>query len=394
VSIHKRTNKRNSVWVVRFRDPLPRERSFDRKADAVRFERFVRHQLDVDQYLDGDSANVTFGEWAERWWPTIERSERAPSTISGYESSLRIQILPHLGSRRLRALHRIDMEEWLGELRVAGYSNSTIHAARTVAGMVLASALDAQVIASNPLVGIRLPTATSRTRKALSAEQVEALAGTVDSWWRPYVLVLAYCGLRPGEAAALRRRDLDDLGRLTIERGFTEHRGQLLERDTKTHRLRVVQVPTSVLHVLRAHLDTFVEHDPGALLFTTPAGSPVRIANWRHRVWQPAANQIGLPGWATPYVLRHTAASLMAQRGVPVSAAAAALGHDPAIFLRTYAHLYPGDLRAVADAMDLIRSEVITEPMGTAGDHSSSLSRGENAGTKSQARRDPKKSAS
>lgn len=36
-------------------------------------------------------------------------------------------------------------------------------------------------------------------------------------------------------------------------------------------------------------------------------------------------------------------------------AAAASLGHDPAIFLRTYAHLYPGDLRAVADAMDAAR---------------------------------------
>ena len=111
-------------------------------------------------------------------------------------------------------------------------------------------------------------------------------------------------------------------------------------------------------------------HDPGALLLVTPVGSPVRIANWRHRVWQPAANAIGLTAWATPYVLRHTAASLMTQRGVPVSAAAAALGHDPATFLRTYAHLYPGDLRAVADAMDVVRSEVTTEPMSSAGDRS------------------------
>ena len=45
----------------------------------------------------------------------------------------------------------------------------------------------------------------------------------------------------------------------------------------------------------------------------------------------------------------------MAQRGVPVSAAAAALGHDPAVFLRTYAYLYPSHVRAVADAMDLAR---------------------------------------
>jgi hypothetical protein len=42
--------------------------------------------------------------------------------------------------------------------------------------------------------------------------------------------------------------------------------------------------------------------------------------------------------------------------GVPVSTAAAALGHDPAIYLRTYAHLYPGDLRSAADAMDAVRT--------------------------------------
>ena len=46
----------------------------------------------------------------------------------------------------------------------------------------------------------------------------------------------------------------------------------------------------------------------------------------------------------------------MAQQGVPVSTAAAALGHDPAIYLRTYAHLYPGDLRTAADAMDAVRT--------------------------------------
>jgi hypothetical protein len=31
-------------------------------------------------------------------------------------------------------------------------------------------------------------------------------------------------------------------------------------------------------------------------------------------------------------------------------AASAGLRHDPVLFLRTCAHLYPGDLRAVADA--------------------------------------------
>jgi len=379
MSIHKRvTQKRGTTWVVRFRDPLPRERTFDRKADAERFERYVRHQLDTDQYLDPDSARITFREWSERWWPTIATSQLAPSTVSGYEGALRLYVLPHLGERRLRTLRRIDMEEWLGELRSAGYSNSTIHGARTVAGMVLNSALDARIIASNPLTGLRLPMTSSRTRYALTAEQVEAIAETVDPWWRPFVLVLAYCGLRPGEAAALQRRDLDDLGRLTVERGMSEHRGRLIEQDTKTHRARVVQVPASVLKELREHLEANVGSDPESPVFTTPARTRVRMSNWRHKVWEPAALELDLPSWATPYVLRHTAASLMAQQGVPVSAAAAALGHDPAIFLRTYAHLYPGDLRGVADAMDLARHSARE---GAVTRQTGQISRGDFAGT-------------
>ena len=394
VSIHRRVAKSGgTTWVVRYRDPVPRERTFDRKADAERFERSVRHQLDTDQYLDPEWARITVREWAERWWPTVEQSERAPSTISGYESALRLQVLPHLGDRRLRTLRRIDMEEWLSGLRAAGYSNSTIHAARTVLGMVLTSATDARIIAGNPLTGLRQPKGSSRTRNALTVEQVEALAAAVDPWWRPFLLVLAYCGLRPGEALALRRRHLDDLGRLTVERGMTEHRGVLLERDTKTHRSRVVEVPASVLAELRTHVELRVGSDPNALVFTTPFGDPVRLSNWRHRVWDPLADELGLPGWATPYVLRHTAASLLAQSGVPVTAAAASLGHDPAIFLRTYAHLYPGDLGAVADAMDAARSAVVDSPQqddeGTAGARTpSSVARVDFAGMARQRRRE------
>jgi len=144
---------------------------------------------------------------------------------------------------------------------------------------------------------------------------------------------------------------------LTIEGAVTEHRGHLIEGDTKTHRSRLVQVPQSVLEELKSHMNEHVPDRSDATIFSAPDGSMVRLSNWRHRVWQPAVEQGGLPPGVTPYVLRHTAASLMAQQGVPVSTAAAALGHDPAIYLRTYAHLYPGDLRSAADAMDAVRTE-------------------------------------
>jgi len=361
MSIHKRTAKSGDTsWVVRYRDPVPRERTFRRKIDAEMFERRVLRELDTGKYVDPSLAKITFADWHELWWPTIETSGRAATTITGYESSLRIQVLPYLGHYPLTELRRIHLQQWLGQLRKAGYSNSTIHIAKTAAGMLLSSAVDSEIITANPMIGLRIAKGTSKTRQALTAEQVELLADTVDPWWRPFVLVLAYCGLRPGEAIALRRRHLDDLGRLMVEGAVTEHRGQLIEGDTKTHRARLVQVPASVLNELKLHVERHVPEDPDAPIFSAPDGSLVRLSNWRHRVWQPAAEEADLPPDATPYVLRHTAASLMAQQGVPVSTAAAALGHDPAIFLRTYAHLYPGDLRTAADAMDTARTAART----------------------------------
>jgi integrase len=260
------------------------------------------------------------------------------------------------------------MQEWLGQLRKAGCSNSTIHIAKTAAGMVLSSAVDSGIITANPMVGLRVAKATSKTRQVLTVEQVELMADVVGPWWRPFVLVLAYCGLRPGEAIALRRRHLDDLGRLTVEGAVTEHRGRLIEGDTKTYRARLVQVPASVLIELRTYMEANVATPPVTPIFSAPDGSMVRLSNWRHRVWQPAAEAIELPSGATPYVLRHTAASLMAQQGVPVSTAAAALGHDPAIYLRTYAHLYPGDLRSSANAMDAVRQSVRNEKQDDSAD--------------------------
>jgi len=117
------------------------------------------------------------------------------------------------------------------------------------------------------------------------------------------------------------------------------------------------------------HIHEHVPDRPEAPIFSASDGSMVRLSNWRHRIWQRGAEKAGLPSSSTPYVLRHTAASLMAQQGVPVStaaaaaAAAAALGHDPAIYLRTYAHLYPGDLRSAAHAMDAARAAARTEKL-------------------------------
>jgi len=62
---------------------------FQTELEADRFERTIRHQLDGCTYRDPGQDRVRFGEWAERWWHTVEASTKVQ-----YETILRRHVLP------------------------------------------------------------------------------------------------------------------------------------------------------------------------------------------------------------------------------------------------------------------------------------------------------------
>ncbi len=75
-------------------------------------------------------------------------------------------------------------------------------------------------------------------------------------------------------------------------------------------------------------------------------------SNFRRDVFNPAVEQLQLSP-LTPHDLRHTAASLAISAGASVAGVQTMLGHaTPAITLSVYTHLFPADLRTVADKLD------------------------------------------
>jgi integrase len=84
---------------------------------------------------------------------------------------------------------------------------------------------------------------------------------------------------------------------------------------------------------------------PADLVFTAPSGSPLRLGNRRHRVFDPACATAGIIG-LTPHDLRHTAASLAIAAGANVKAVQRMLGHSSA------AMTFGDDLDSVAALFD------------------------------------------
>jgi integrase len=191
----------------------------------------------------------------------------------------------------------------------------------------------------------------------LTAGQVDDLAEAAA----PYgtlIYLLGYCGIRWGEAAALRRRRCDLLrGRLQVAEAVSDVNGHLHYGPTKTYERRWVRIPASLVELLARQLET-VPGDPDALVFIGLRGAPLRYQSFRRAIWDRAVTNARLPQGLTPHHLRHTCASLLVAGGADPVAVQRHLDHkDVSTTLNIYAGLFPNRLEEIAVALDAIYRE-------------------------------------
>jgi integrase len=142
---------------------------------------------------------------------------------------------------------------------------------------------------------------------------------------RLLVSVLAYLGLRPSEALALRWEDvLAGPGLLRrhvrVDSAVKNIAGRLVEGETKTGESRDVQLWPVVGEEFLELYGRVGSPEPGVLVFANSRGGGfMDFGNWRHRHWYPALHRAGLAvapearaaGAFDPYCLRHSCATLM-----------------------------------------------------------------------------------
>jgi integrase len=260
-----------------------------------------------------------------------------------------VQILPEWERVRLSAISHADVVAWVAKLVADGYAGSTVRQIHRVFSLMLDLAVRDGRLPRNAATGVRLPRAAKGEPVFLTHTQVEQLAeACID--YELFVRVLAYTGMRWGEAAAVRVRRLDLMKRrIEVVHTAVELNGEMTYGTPKTHQRRSVPVPRSLVDALAEHV---AGKGPEDLVFATPRGDVMRNHNFRSRVFAPAAAFIGMPG-LTPHDLRHTAASLAVQAGANVKAVQRMLGHaSAAMTLDVYAGLFNDDLDAVADRLD------------------------------------------
>ena len=190
-----------------------------------------------------------------------------------------------------------------------------------------------------------------RPLRTITADELGRLVAEMPERYKALVEVMAYQGLRPGEAVSLRVGDLDPMRReLAVARS--------IGGPTKTGIARTLTLPPSVAGLLVAHIASF--SDPAsrdAPMFTTESSGAITTKfaydAWVRRHFTPAVERAGITTKISPNDLRHYAVKFAIGQGATVFAVQRMLGHaKPSITLDIYGSEWETSAEELATRLD------------------------------------------
>jgi integrase len=287
-----------------------------------------------------DSDRILFADYAADWLANADHLK--PRTAGDYQRMLDRYLLPQLGTLTLAAVTPRVVERWYHDL---GHETGKVQRTRCyqLLSVIMRSAWRQELIASTPcrIAGASTSKRSHEVRTA-SAEELAALVTATPERFRAMVYLAAWCQLRQGELAELRRRDIDmTAGTVRVARAVSRVNGRQVVGTPKSDAgRRTVAVPPPLLPVLADHLERFAQDGPDGLLFPSDHGKqlqPSSIYGW----FYPAREAAGRPDLRF-HDLRHAGAVMLAQDGATLKELMARLGHSTPQAAMIYQHVATG----------------------------------------------------
>jgi len=307
-------------------------------------------------------------EFLAHWLENSVRTSVRASTFRGYESKLRMHVIPELGRLPLAGLSPQALEAFFNRKVTEGLAPRTVQHLRAIIRAALNDALKWGLVARNTAALVDGPRVPHSEVQPPSPEEARALLEAVRGQRLEalYTIALA-AGLRQGEALGLRWADVDlDGGTVTVRAALQHSKGTGFELvEPKTRRsARTIGLPTVAVAALRRHrarqaADRLAAgplwEDSWGLVFTTLTGRPLQGPAVT-RGFQQLLAASGLRRQRF-HDLRHGCASLLLSEGVHPRVVMETLGHSQiGLTMNLYSHVLPALQREAAASMDKVLS--------------------------------------
>ncbi len=309
-----------------------------------------------------DQAMPTVKAYLDDWLKTYAEVHCKASTVSDYRQTIKRNIVPALGDRRLHEVTRAEIKRLIASLVGQGLKKQTIHNILAPLKEAYHHAMDDGIVGMNPVARTgRLTRSKEDCRSHISPLTAEEVRGVLQAAEKkgaltvyPILLCAVRSGLREGELIGLQWDDVDFRG------GFMEVRRAVVRRretSTKTHKIRRVDLSPQLQEVLQRLKEI---RDLEAMAKPTEASPWVFLSHTGNR-WADQTLRRAFKDCLTRaeirqvrfHDLRHTFASLLIQQGANPKYVQQQLGHGSIqVTMDIYGHLFPGDHRHVVSRLD------------------------------------------
>jgi integrase len=305
------------------------------------------HRMTLAQFLAG--------------WLADQSRRLKPTTMRDYRKYVERDIVPVLGHVALQQLGHDHVRQLVEEMEAAGRGPTAIRRCVTTLSSAMRAARRQNRITVDPTADTALPAITKAVLTPWSADDaVRFLDHITDDPLGPVFEVMVGCGLRRGEALALRWCDVDlDAREVAVLRTLSDVDGQLVFSAPKTRSSEdVVGLPTRVVEALRVQrmrqdmdrAEFGTAYQDADLVFARADGAPLR-PDYVSKRFLRLCGVAGVPRIRV-HDLRHTCATLLLANGVPLALVSKVLRHSQvSITIDLYGHLTREVAQGAADVL-------------------------------------------
>lgn len=302
--------------------------------------------------------NITIKKLVEDY---LRSNENKESSNVDALSIYNLFVLPLFGDWKIENITKSNLAVWQDILSKMGYSYPYKKKIRSRFNQLLEYASE-RYDYTNPFQKVKpfkKPNTKGKEIEIITFEEFTAIMNAIDNEvYKLYFTTLYYTGLRPKEASALTWNDIDFTNfTLKVDKTLTR---KISKEDREKGITYKVTPPKTIssnrtIAISKKLRDTlysyYLLHKNNHFIFESNEKPLAEVSI--QRILKTACEKSNINKRLTPHVFRHTHASTLIDKGLPIIAVADRLGHDDiTTTLKTYAHAFNKIDTRAADIFD------------------------------------------
>lgn len=316
-------------------------------------KKFMEKKLGYEMGILTINSNTLFSKWAEEWLETYKKPTVDDATLKNIHYIVDKFFIPRLHAMKLSDIKTIHIQQCLNESR--DYAKSTIDKAATHINSIMEKAVINNLINRNPCLGLEKPKGKEKQERRALTEEERTIFKTVMKQHEKGLLfgIMLACGLRPSEARALKWENIDIKNKQLSITATVATRKDTLKQPKSKAGIRTIPIPDWYMEMFQKN--AVVNINKNAFIFFGSNNRPMTEQRLK-RAWLSFRREMDILAGAklyrneivehaidqsiTPYYLRHTYATSLAENGVDMKTAQYLLGHsDIKMTAQIYTHV-------------------------------------------------------